>query len=78
MVIVDPLTAFGIVSLGAMMLFYTLESRSPWWTLAFTLASWSSAIYGWLAGAWPFTVVESVWGLIALQKYRSRRRDARG
>ena len=75
---VDPLTTFGIVSLGAMMLFYTLESRSPWWTLAFALASWSSAIYGWLAGAWPFTVVESVWGLIALQKYRSRRRDARG
>lgn len=74
----DPLTAFGIASLGAMMIFYTLESRSPRWTLAFALASWSSAVYGWLAGAWPFTIVESVWGLIALRKYVLRRRVAQG
>lgn len=51
----DALTAFGVGTVGSMMVFYTLESRSPWWTLAFALACWMSAIYGWLVGAWPFT-----------------------
>ena len=51
------------------MIFYSLEARSRWWTLAFALASWSSALYGWLAGAWPFTLVEAIWGLVALRKF---------
>lgn len=69
----DPTTAFGVGSLGAMMIFYSLESRSRWWTLAFALASWSSALYGWLAGAWPFTLVEAIWGLVALRKFMRAR-----
>lgn len=73
----DALTAFGVGAVGSMMIFYTLESRSPWWTLAFALACWVSAIYGWLAGAWPFTAVELVWGLIALRKFVRRRASAR-
>ena len=70
----DGLTAFGIVSIGAMMVFYALESQSPWCTLAFALACWSSASYGLLAGVWPFTAVEIIWGLIALRKFVGRHR----
>jgi hypothetical protein len=70
------MTAFGLGSLGAMMVFYALESRSTWWTLAFALACWSSALYGWLAGTWPFTLVESIWGLVALRRFvRARQRS---
>jgi hypothetical protein len=70
---VDLLTAFGVGSLTAMMIAYTLESRSRWWTLAFAFACWSAALYGWLAGAWPFTVVEVLWGVIALRKFMRAR-----
>ncbi len=65
----DALTAFGVGTVGSMMVFYTLESRSPWWTLAFALS-------GWLAATWPFTAVELVWGLIALRKFVRRKGSA--
>lgn len=68
----DALTAFGVVAVGSMMVFYTLESRSRWWTLAFALGCWTSAVYGLLVGAWPFAVVESVWGVVALRKFKRR------
>jgi hypothetical protein len=41
--------------------------------LAFSLACWASALYGWLAGAWPFTVVEGVWGFAALRRFAKGR-----
>ncbi len=69
----DGLTLFGVVSVGAMLLFYSLEERTPWVVLAFALACWSSAIYGWLAGVWPFTVIEGVWGAVALRRFLARR-----
>jgi len=70
---VDQLTLFGAASVGAMLLFYVLEPRSPWAVLGFALACWSSAIYGWLAGAWPFTVIEGVWGAVAMRRFLARR-----
>jgi hypothetical protein len=72
---VDALTAFGLLSVGAMLLFYALEDRSPWFVLAFALASWSSALYAWFAGAWPFTAVELIWGLVAVSRFRGRVRS---
>jgi len=68
---------FGVTSVGAMLLFYTLEDRSPAFVLAFAVASWSAAAYAWLAGTWPFTVVEGIWGLVALQRFALRMRAAR-
>ena len=56
-----------------MMTFYALEPRSRWWTLAFSLACWAAAAYGWLAGTWPFALVESIWGVVALRKFLRRR-----
>ena len=68
----DALTALGLASVGAMLLSYALEDRSPWFVLTFAIACWTSALYAWLAGAWPFTVVELIWGVIALRRFRRR------
>ena len=66
------LNAFGALAVGAMLLFYTLESRSPWAVLAFAAACLASSGYGFLQGAWPFGVVELVWGGVAGRRWRSR------
>jgi len=71
----EPLTVFGVASVGAMLLFYALEARSPWAILAFAFACWSSAVYGWLAGVWPFAVIEGIWGVVALRRFARRRSD---
>lgn len=63
------LTIFGAIIVTAMMIFYALEARSRWFTFAFGLACFGSATYGWLAGTWPFGVVETVWGIVALRKW---------
>lgn len=55
-----------------MLLFYALEERSPWFVVAFALACWASALYAWFAGAWPFTAVELIWGVVALRRFRGR------
>jgi len=52
------LTAFGAVSVTAMMVCYALETRHPAFILAFAAACVASSAYGFLAGAWPFGVVE--------------------
>lgn len=55
-----------------MMLFYALEGRGAVYTLLFALACFMSSAYGWVAGTWPFGVVELIWGFIALRKWRLR------
>ncbi|HET7701245.1 MAG TPA: hypothetical protein VFM06_10315 [Candidatus Limnocylindria bacterium] len=69
----DALTIFGTASVSVMLLTYALESRSRWFVLAFALACWASALYGWLAGVWPFTLIEGIWGLVALRRFAGRR-----
>jgi hypothetical protein len=44
---------FGVV---AMLIFYALEDRSPWYILAFAAACGLGSAYGFLQGAWPFGV----------------------
>ena len=72
----DPITAFGLASVGAMLFCYALEGRSPYFVLGFALACWASAVYGWLSGAWLFTVVEAIWGVVALRRFARRRAGA--
>ena len=74
----DALTLFGVASVGAMLTFYWLEERGPRYVLAFALACWSSALYALLAGAWPFTAVELIWGFVALRRFRARTRSVPG
>jgi hypothetical protein len=45
--------------------------------LAFALGCALSSTYGFLAGAWPFGVVEAIWTVIAVRRYRSLRETAR-
>ena len=65
------LTAFGVLSLTFMLTMYALERRSPRFVLAFAGGCGLSSAYGFLAGTWPFGVVEIVWALVALRRYRS-------
>jgi len=37
--------------------------------LLFALGCLLSSIYGFLAGAWPFGVIEAIWCAIALTRY---------
>ena len=69
----DGLTIFGACAVTVMLVSYALEYRSPWWVLVFALACAASSLYGWLAGTWPFGVVEGVWALVALRRWLRRR-----
>jgi hypothetical protein len=68
----DRLTAFGLFAVAAMLVAYALEGRSHWFTLAFAGACGLGSAYGFLQGAWPFGVIEAMWALVALVKWRSR------
>ena len=66
------LTLYGAVAVTAMLLFYTLEARARIFVLAFAAACLASSAYGLLQGAWPFAVVEAIWSVVALRRWRSR------
>jgi len=68
----DLLTAFGLFAVTAMLIFYALEDHSPWFVLAFAGACALGSIYGFLQGAWPFGLVEAVWSVIAIRRWRTR------
>jgi hypothetical protein len=61
----DTLTLFGLFAVTAMLVCYALEDRSPWFILAFAGACALGSAYGFLQGAWPFGVVESIWAIVA-------------
>lgn len=63
-------TVYGVVVLTFMMAMYALEGRDRRFILAFAVGCAMSSSYGFLAGTWPFGVVEAVWALIALDRYR--------
>jgi hypothetical protein len=68
----DWLLLFGSLAVGAMLLTYWLEERGSIFVLGFAGACAASSAYGWLAGAYPFGVLEAVWTVIALQRWRRR------
>lgn len=63
-------TAFGVVALTFMMTMYALEGRGPRYVLGFAVGCLLSSTYGFLSGAWPFGVVEAVWAVIAVRRWR--------
>ncbi len=65
----DSLTAFGLFAVTAMLVCYALEKRSRWFVLAFAGACWLGSLYGFLQGAWPFGLVELIWGGVALRRW---------
>lgn len=66
-------TAYGVGALTFMMVMYALEPRGRGFTLAFAVGCLLSSAYGFLAGAWPFGLVELVWSGVALRRMRGRR-----
>ncbi len=70
----SALTLFGAAAVTLMLVCYALEERAPAFTLAFALACLASSAYGWMAGTWPFGVVEGVWAIVALRRWDQRRR----
>jgi hypothetical protein len=68
----DALTLFGLFAVSSMLLFYALEDRSPWFVFAFAIACALASIYGFMQGAWPFGVIEAIWCVIALWRFRKR------
>jgi hypothetical protein len=63
------LTAFGATAVIFMMVMYVLEHRNPGFVLVFACGCFLSSAYGFLAGTWPFGVVEAIWGVIAVVRY---------
>ena len=39
------------------------------WIPVFAAACWLGSIYGFLQGAWPFGVVEAIWGGVAVWRW---------
>lgn len=68
----DTLTLFGFFAVTMMLVCYALEERSAWYVLAFAVACALGSAYGFLQGAWPFGVVEAIWAVIALHRWRHR------
>ena len=70
------LTIYGATAVTFMMVMYAMESRSRHFVAAFAFGCALSSIYGFLAGTWPFGVVEAIWTLVALRRYLSTRPSA--
>jgi len=71
------LTLFGSIAVGIMMLSYWLEPRSRWFLILFGAACGATSAYSALVKAYPITVIEAVWALIALQRFFRRNRQER-
>jgi hypothetical protein len=69
------LTAYGATSITFMVVMYAFEGRDPRFVLAFACGCLLSSAYGFLAGVWPFGVVEAIWAAVAVQRYRRRVRQ---
>jgi len=71
------LTVFGVLALSFMLAMYALEGRDRRYILGFAAGCILSSVYGFLAGAWPFGVVELVWAGVAFARWK-RSEPAKG
>ena len=62
-------TVYGVCAVTFMMVMYALERRGRRFIALFALGCLLSSVYGFLAGAWPFGVVELVWSGVALRRF---------
>ena len=72
----DALTLFGAFAVTFMMLCYAFEKRSVWFILGFAVGCALSSTYGFLQGAWPFGIVEGIWTIVALKRWRHESKQA--
>jgi hypothetical protein len=64
-------TIYGVCALTFMLAMYALERRGARFVLAFAVGCLLSSAYGFLAGAWPFGIVEAIWRVVAVGRYRA-------
>jgi hypothetical protein len=69
----DALDLFGLFAVTAMLVCYALEDRDHLFILAFAAACALGSVYGFLQGAWPFGLIEAIWAVVALRRWRLRR-----
>lgn len=62
-------TVFGVLAVSFMMLMYAMERQHPRYIAAFAFGCCLSSLYGFLAGTWPFGVVEGLWAIVAIRRY---------
>ena len=70
------LTVFGSIAVTVMMVSYWLEARSKWYVLLFAGGSGATALYSGLVEAYPITVIEAIWALVALRRFIERQQAA--
>jgi hypothetical protein len=68
--VVMTVTIYGVCAVTFMMVMYALERRGARFVLGFAAGCVLSSVYGFLAGAWPFGVVELVWAAVAVRRYQ--------
>ena len=68
----DWLLIYGSIAVATMLLMYSLEDRAGIYVLGFAAACAASSIYGWLAAAYPFGVLEAVWAAVAFKRWQQR------
>ena len=66
------LEIFGSVAVTIMFVAYWLEARSRWFVLAFAGGCVATAVYSALSGVYPITVIEALWAIVALGRFRER------
>ena len=59
-----------------MLVCYAPEDRSPWYVLGFAVAGVRAGLYAFLQGAWPLGLVEIVFTIVALRRWRLRLKPA--
>lgn len=69
----DAVALFGLFTVIAMLVTHTLEARSHWMILGFSGACAFASAYAFLQGAWPFGIVEGVWGALEFRRWRAVR-----
>jgi hypothetical protein len=69
----DALDLFGLFAVTAMLVCYALEDRDHLFILAFAAACALGSVYGFLQGAWSFGLIEAIWAVVALRRWRLRR-----
>lgn len=67
------LIVFGACAVTFMVMMYALERRGRGFILAFACGCALSSAYGFLAGTWPFGIVEAIWAAIAIRRYLAAR-----
>ena len=66
------LTVFGAIAVSIMFLSYWTEERSKWLVLVFAIGSGMTSLSSGLEKVYPITVIEGLWALVALQRFRQR------